>query len=62
MVCWRPAVAIAQTNLENNLSLPLVTAGNEITQITPFPRPGRDSYIAAEVVTLMLSRFAASRR
>jgi NAD(P)H-dependent flavin oxidoreductase YrpB (nitropropane dioxygenase family) len=43
-------IGLAQTNLENNLSLPLVTAGNEITQITRFPRPGRDSYTAAEVI------------
>ena len=52
-------IGLAQTNVENNLSLPLVTAGNEINQITRFPRPGRDSYTAAEVVTLLLTPFAA---
>ena len=44
-------IGLAQVDLENNRSLPLVTAGNDITHIDQFLQPGRDSYNAAEVVS-----------
>lgn len=35
--------------------LPLVTAGNDLVQLTQFLPPGRDSYSAADVIDLLLS-------
>jgi nitronate monooxygenase len=47
-------IGLPQINVEGEASQPLVTAGNEVTQIARFLRPGRDSYTAAEVVGLLL--------
>ena len=47
-------IGLAQVNSENELSLPLVTAGNDVTQVARFLTPGHDTYTAAEVVRLLL--------
>ncbi len=47
-------IGLAQLDSENKLSLPLVTAGNEVNNIVQFLQSGRDSYSAAEVVTRLL--------
>ena len=55
-------IGLAQVDAENNSSLPLVTAGNDVVQVARFLQPGRDSYTAAEVVSLLLrteEKFAA---
>lgn len=49
-------IGLAQTNLNRDLSLPLVTAGNEVNQVVRFLRPGQDSYTAAEVVRFLLGQ------
>jgi nitronate monooxygenase len=49
-------IGLSQTNLDRDLSLPLVTAGNEINQVVRFLQPGQDSYTAAEVVRLLLGK------
>jgi len=49
-------IGLAQVNAENELSLPLVTAGNEITNVANFLPPDRDSYTAAEVVQRLLAK------
>jgi nitronate monooxygenase len=48
-------IGLGQTNPENNRSLPLVTAGNEIANIARFLQPGRDSYSAADTIRLLLN-------
>jgi nitronate monooxygenase len=47
-------IGLAQVYGENVLALPLVTAGNEIVNITRFLQTGRDTYNAAEVIQLLL--------
>ena len=47
-------IGLGQVNAENDLSLPLVTAGNEVAQVLQFLPPGHDSYSAADVVRLLL--------
>ncbi len=47
-------IGLAQVDPENGFSRPLVTAGNEIKNIGRFLKPGRDSYTAAEVVSVLL--------
>jgi len=49
-------IGLAQVNGGNELSLPLVTAGNEIANVANFLSPGRDTYTAAEVVQTLLGR------
>ena len=49
-------IGLAQVGLENNSSLPLVTAGNDVAQVARFLQPGRDSYTAADVVRLLLEK------
>jgi NAD(P)H-dependent flavin oxidoreductase YrpB (nitropropane dioxygenase family) len=49
-------IGLAQVNVENELSLPLVTAGNEIANVANFLPSGRDSYTAAEVVQRLLAK------
>ncbi len=49
-------IGLAQVDSENNSSLPLVTAGNDITNIVQFLPPGCDSYSAAEVVSRLLEQ------
>lgn len=49
-------IGLAQVDSENNFSLPLVTAGNDITNIVQFLQPGCDSYSAAEVVSRLLEQ------
>jgi len=47
-------IGLAQVNSENVFGLPLVTAGNEVVNITRFLQPGQDTYNAAEVVRILL--------
>jgi NAD(P)H-dependent flavin oxidoreductase YrpB (nitropropane dioxygenase family) len=47
-------IGLPQILSQNEVSLPLVTAGNEITHIARFLRPGQDSYKAAQVVSDLL--------
>jgi len=49
-------IGLGQVDLENHLSLPLVTAGNDVVQIARFLPSDRDSYTAAEVVRLLLKK------
>jgi NAD(P)H-dependent flavin oxidoreductase YrpB (nitropropane dioxygenase family) len=49
-------IGLPQIIAENEVSLPLVTAGNEITHIARFLRPGQDSYNAAQVVGALLGQ------
>lgn len=49
-------IGLAQVDAENNLSLPLVTAGNEVAQVARFLQPDRDTYTAAEVVSRLLGK------
>jgi NAD(P)H-dependent flavin oxidoreductase YrpB (nitropropane dioxygenase family) len=43
-------VGLPQWRSDEEIELPLVTAGNEVSGIAEFLTPGRDSYTAAEVV------------
>ncbi len=54
-------IGLAQVNSENILFRPLITAGNEVTQIARFLQPGQDGYTAAEVVRLLLGQGATVR-
>ena len=49
-------IGLPQAKSENRFDLPLVTAGNEAAHVAKFLQPGRDSYTAAEVVQLLLSK------
>ena len=51
-------IGFPQVLSEKETSLPLITAGNEVTQIARFLKPGRVSYTAAEVVVLLLGHLA----
>jgi NAD(P)H-dependent flavin oxidoreductase YrpB (nitropropane dioxygenase family) len=50
-------IGLPQINAQTDVSLPLVTAGNEITNITRFLRPGQKSYNAAQVVHDLLGKW-----
>jgi NAD(P)H-dependent flavin oxidoreductase YrpB (nitropropane dioxygenase family) len=50
------AIGLNQSNTENGLNLPLVTAGNEVAQVARFLQPGRDSYTAYEVIALLTGK------
>jgi hypothetical protein len=52
-------IGLAQVDGENQFSPPLVTAGNEITGIARFLRPGTNSYSAAEVVRHLLGQIVS---
>lgn len=49
-------IGLAQVDSEKNFALPLVTAGNEVAQISRFLRPGHDRYTAAEVIRVLLGK------
>ena len=49
-------IGLAQVNAENLSALPLLTAGNEITNIARFLKPGCDTFSAAEVVQRLLDK------
>jgi len=49
-------IGLAQINANQICSLPLVTAGNEIANVAQFLQPGSESYTAAEVIQLLLSK------
>jgi NAD(P)H-dependent flavin oxidoreductase YrpB (nitropropane dioxygenase family) len=49
-------IGLGQMNAENELRLPLVTAGNDIANVANFLQPGRDTYTAAEVVQRLLDK------
>ena len=49
-------IGLAQLSKENVFDLPLVTAGNEAARVARFLQPGRNSYSAADVVQLLLSK------
>jgi NAD(P)H-dependent flavin oxidoreductase YrpB (nitropropane dioxygenase family) len=48
-------IGLPQIRSEDNVELPLVTAGNEVANIASFLRPGQDSYSAAETIGRLLS-------
>ena len=48
-------IGLAQVGSEKELGRPLVTAGNEVMNITEFLQPERDSYTAAEVIQRLLA-------
>ncbi len=52
------AIGLAQINSENELSLPLVTAGNDAAHVARFLQSGRNSYTAAEVISRLLDKIA----
>jgi len=47
-------IALPQINSETGFDLPLVTAGNDVTQVARFLSPNGNSYTAAEVVARLL--------
>jgi len=47
-------IGLAQTRADGVLDLPLVTAGNDVAQVSRYLQPGRYSYTAAEVVSYLL--------
>lgn len=49
-------IGLPQVNFGNISGLPLVTASNEIVNVSQFLQPDRDSYTAAEVVSLLLGK------
>jgi hypothetical protein len=49
-------IGLPQVNDGKITGLPLVTAGNEIANVAQFLQPGRDTYTAAEVVRILLSK------
>ena len=53
-------IGLPQIISQNEVSLPLVTAGNEIAHIARFLRPGQDSYNAAQVVGDLLGQASAA--
>jgi len=53
-------IGLPQIISESDVSLPLVTAGNEIAHIARFLRPGQESYNAAQVVGELLRQHKAS--
>ena len=49
-------IGLPQVKANNVMDLPLVTAGNEAAHVAKFLKPGRNSYTAAEVIELLLSK------
>jgi NAD(P)H-dependent flavin oxidoreductase YrpB (nitropropane dioxygenase family) len=49
-------IGLPQVNSGSISGLPLLTAGNEISNVAKFLKPGRDSYTAADVVQLLLDK------
>jgi len=47
-------VGLAQSRPDVGLELPLVTAGDDLSCVEQFLKPGRDSFTAAEVIELLL--------
>lgn len=47
-------IGLAQVRADNTMDLPLVTAGNDVAQVSRYLPPGRDSYTASEVVRYLL--------
>ena len=47
-------VGSAQTREDGTSELPLVTAGNDVSNVAQFLAPGRSSYTAADVITMLL--------
>ena len=47
-------IGLGQVRPGHKLELPLVTAGDNVTQIARFLKPGSDSYTAADVIRLLL--------
>lgn len=47
-------IGLGQVRPEHTLELPLLTAGDNVTQIARFLKPGSDSYTAADVIRLLL--------
>jgi len=54
-------IGLPQIISQHEVSLPLVTAGNEIAHIARFLRPGQDSYPAAQVVSDLLGQRPVAR-
>lgn len=52
------AIGLNQSNTDNTLNLPLVTAGNDVAHVARFLQPGRNSYTASEVIDRLLSQIA----
>jgi NAD(P)H-dependent flavin oxidoreductase YrpB (nitropropane dioxygenase family) len=48
-------IGLGQVRSETETELPLVTAGNTVTDIHHFLKPGADSYTAADVIDRLLS-------
>jgi nitronate monooxygenase len=53
-------IGLGQPDAESNASRALLTAGNEIANITRFLKPGRDSFTAAEVIERLLEQHETS--
>jgi hypothetical protein len=49
-------IGLGQLRSETETELPLVTAGNTVTEIHRFLKPGADSYTAADVIDRLLSK------
>jgi NAD(P)H-dependent flavin oxidoreductase YrpB (nitropropane dioxygenase family) len=49
-------IGLAQVDADNNSTLPLLTAGNEIANIALFLKPECETFSAAEVVQLLLDK------
>ena len=49
-------IGLAQVRSDRTLDRPLLTAGNDITQVASYLQPGRDSCFAAEVVRHLLGQ------
>jgi nitronate monooxygenase len=49
-------IGLAQVRSDATNDLPLVTAGNDVTQVARHLQPGRNSYTAAEVVNYLLAK------
>ncbi len=47
-------IGLPQVHADNTLDLPLLTAGNDVSQVARYLQPGRDSYTASEVVRHLL--------
>lgn len=47
-------VGSAQTREDGTSELPLITAGNDVSNVAQFLAPGRSSYTAADVITTLL--------
>lgn len=54
-------VSLAQVGPAGNLEPPLVTAGDDVANLTRYLAPGTDSYTAADVIDYVLDRPASAR-